>query len=236
MLIIFTRAIIVYVFLLIVMRLMGKKQLGELQPFEFAITLIVAEIACIPMGDSTVPIVFGLVPIFTLFVLHLIVGKISKHSIKMRRIINGKPIIVIDFEGINYKAISKLDMTLNDLFESLRAAGYFNPSEVQYAIVETNGDLTVLPKSESAPATLGDLNIETEQKTIPFMIICEGKLLEQNLQASGLKKELIYDILDNFKLKEKEILLLLIQGGKDIYLQPINEPCIVTTVDEVTNE
>lgn len=95
MLIIFTRAIIIYIFLLIAMRLMGKKQLGELQPFEFAITLIAAEIACIPMSDTTVPVIYGLVPIFTLFVLHLVVTKLVKHSIKLRRIINGKPIIEI---------------------------------------------------------------------------------------------------------------------------------------------
>lgn len=236
MLIIFTRAIIIYVFLLIAMRLMGKKQLGELQPFEFAITLIVAEIACIPMSDSTVPIVYGLVPIFTLFVLHLLVTKVVKHSIKLRRIINGKPVIVIDAEGINFKAINMLDMTVNDLFESLRASGCFTPADVRYAIVETNGDLTVMLKSEATPVTNGDLGLEIEQKCVPFMIICEGKLMEQNLQASGLDKSLIEKILNRYMLKQKDILLLSIQGGEDIYLQAANKPCIITTVEEIESD
>lgn len=236
MLIIFTRAIIIYVFLLIAMRLMGKKQLGELQPFEFAITLIVAEIACIPMSDSTVPIVYGLVPIFTLFVLHLIVTKLVKHSIKLRRIINGKPVIVIDSEGINFKAIKMLDMTVNDLFESLRASGCFTPADVRYAIVETNGDLTVMLKSEATPVTNGDLGLNIDQKSVPFMIICEGKLLEQNLQASGLDKSLIDSILDRYMVKQKDILLLSVQGGQDIYLQAKHKPCIITTVEDIESD
>lgn len=233
MLIIFTRAIIVYVFLLLVMRLMGKKQLGELQPFEFAITLISAEIACIPMSDSTVPMVYGLVPIFTLFVLHLALTKTLKHSIKLRRVINGKPIIVIDGDGINYKAISKLDMTINDLMESLRGAGYFSPAEVQYAIIETNGDLSVLPKSDNTPVTLGDMNISIEQKTVPFMLVCEGKILSQNLQTSGLSNDLIQAVMIKYKLKQRQILLLLAQNGKELYIQPIGAAAIKTTVNEV---
>ena len=92
MLIVFTRAILIYIFLLITMRLMGKKQLGELQPFEFAVTLIAADLACIPMSDTSVPILYGLVPILTLFVIHLVLTKIMKHSIRLRRVINGKPI------------------------------------------------------------------------------------------------------------------------------------------------
>lgn len=235
MLIIFTRAIIIYVFLLIAMRLMGKKQLGELQPFEFAVTLIAAELACIPMSDTTVPIIYGLVPIFTLFVLHLIVTKLVKHSIKLRRVINGKPIIVIDSEGINYKSISKLDMTVNDLMESLRGEGYFTPSDVQYAIVETNGDLSVLPKSDTAPATLGDLNISIEQKSIPYMLICEGKLLINNLQSSGIKQKVVDNILNKYKLKQKDVLLLSIQNGEYIFLQPKLKPYIKAKVSEVFN-
>ncbi len=160
MLIVFTRAIIIYVFLLIVMRLMGKKQLGELQPFEFAITLIVADLACIPMGDTSMPITYGLVPIFTLFVIHLLVTKLTKHSIKLRKLINGKPIIVINGDGIDYEMMKSLDMTVNDLMEALRSNGFFSPDEVEFAIVETNGDLSVLPKTENIPLTRGDRVLE----------------------------------------------------------------------------
>ena len=236
MLIVFTRVIIIYIFLLIAMRLMGKKQLGELQPFEFAVTLIVAELACIPMSDTTVPITYGLVPIFTLFVMHLVFSKIIKHSIKLRRVINGKPIVVIDNNGINYKTLKVLDMTINDLLESLRGQGYFSPSSIKYAVIETNGDLTVLPKAENTPLTPKDMNIEVEQNTIPYMIICEGRLMSHNMQLSGIENSLVDKILEKYDLEQKEVLLLTIMDGKDIYLQAKNKPCITTTVSEVEND
>lgn len=235
MLIVFTRAIIVYIFLLCAMRLMGKKQLGELQPFEFAVTLISAELACIPMSDTTVPILYGLIPIFTLFILHLLITKIIKHSIKLRRFINGKPIVVIDSSGINYDTITKLDMTINDLMESLRGAGYFSPSEVQYAIVETNGDLTVIPKAENAPLTAKDLNLQTKQQYIPYMLICEGKVLSQNLQLSGVQTDFVNKLLKKYNLKQKSILLATVDGNDEVFIQPIKKPAICTNVKEIIN-
>ncbi len=236
MLIVFTRAIIIYFCLLFAMRLMGKKQLGELQPFEFAVTLVAAELACIPMSDTTVPVFYGLIPIFTLFVIHLILTKIIKHSIKFRRIINGKPIIVIDSQGINYDAINKLDMTINDLLESLRGAGYFSPSEVQFAIVETNGDLTVVPKAENAPLTPSDMGITTDPKSIPYMLICEGKILSQNVQLSGVSKDFITKLLKKFDLKQKNVLMASVDNNQNVFLQPIKKPAINTNVEEVVNE
>lgn len=236
MLIVFTRAIIVYFCLLIAMRLMGKKQLGELQPFEFAVTLISAELACIPMSDTTVPITYGLVPIFTLFIIHLLLTKIMKHSIKIRKVINGKPIIVIDSDGINFDTIAKLDMTVNDLMESLRGVGYFSPSEVKFAIIETNGDLTVIPKAENAPLTPKDMRIATKDKSIPIMLICEGKLIEKNFPIAGVKQDFVNQMLNKYKLKQKNVLLATINSNQEIFLQPIRQSAINTTVKEVAND
>lgn len=215
---------------------MGKKQLGELQPFEFAVTLVAAELACIPMSDTTVPIFFGLIPIFTLFVIHLLLTKVIKHSIKLRRVINGKPIIVIDSCGINYKAINKLDMTINDLLESLRGTGYFSPSEVQFAIVETNGDLTVIPKAENAPLTPQDIGVQTKTKCIPYMLICEGKILSQNVQLSGVRSDFIARLLDKYKLKQKDVLMASVDNNHTVFLQPINKSAVVTSLEEVFDE
>ena len=236
MLIVFTRAIIIYFCLLFAMRLMGKKQLGELQPFEFAVTLVAAELACIPMSDTTVPVFYGLIPIFTLFVIHLILTKIIKHSIKFRRVINGKPIIVIDSQGINYDAISKLDMTINDLLESLRGAGYFSPCEVQFAIVETNGDLTVVPKAENAPLTPSDMGITTDPKSIPYMLICEGKILSQNVQLSGVSKDFITKLLKKFDLNQKNVLMASVDNNQNVFLQQIYKPALNTNVVFVVYE
>lgn len=233
MLIVFLRAIIIYICLVIAMRLMGKKQLGELQPFEFTVTLIAAELACIPMSDTTTPIAYGVVPIFTLFIIHLIFAKVQKHSIHARKILNGKPIIVIDQNGINAKALDQLDMTVNDLMQSLRGSGYFTPSEVMYAIVETNGNISIMPKAANAPVTAGDMSLNTEQKNIPYMIICEGKLLSNNIQLSGIEANLVDKILKKYKLKQKNILLLTVCNNQDIFLQPKDSPAVVTTVEEV---
>ena len=133
MLIVFVRATVIYLFLLVAMRLMGKKQLGELQPFEFAISLIMAELACIPMSDTTVPVVYGLIPIFTLFIVQFFLTKIIKHSVKARRLINGKPVIVINPNGIDFEAINMLDLTVNDLLEAIRCKNYLSPNEIEYA-------------------------------------------------------------------------------------------------------
>ncbi len=242
MLIVFTRAIIIYVFLLIVMRLMGKKQLGELQPFEFAITLIVADLACIPMGDTSMPITYGLVPIFTLFVIHLLVTKLTKHSIKLRKLINGKPIIVINGDGIDYEMMKSLDMTVNDLMEALRSNGFFSPDEVEFAIVETNGDLSVLPKTENIPLTRGDIESlksgetsdDNTDSTIPYMLIAEGKRMGENIEKCGIDENVITDILNKYSLKQKDVLILTVRNNETIFLQPKSQKAISTSVSEVT--
>lgn len=216
------------------MRLMGKKQLGELQPFEFAITLIVAELACIPMADIQVPVLYGLVPIFALFVVELVFTKTVKHSIKMRKLINGKPVIVITPDGIDYKAISNLDMTIHDLMEALRCKNYFSPKQINYAICETNGELTVIPKANDRCPTLADLNLQKQEEDIPYSIICEGKILSDNMEKTNLTNEELRLLLQYYKLKTKDVLLLLVNGD-NFYLQPISGKCIQNKFSEVVN-
>ena len=221
MLIVFTRSILIYLFLLIVMRLMGKKQLGELQPFEFTITLIAAELACIPMSDTQVPILYGLVPIFTLFVVEFLLTKIVKHSIKMRKLINGKPVIVITPDGIDFEAINKLDMTVHDIMESIRAKDYTSPEEIEWAIIETNGDMSVVPKTASKAVTVGDMALEgVEQTQLPYSVICEGKRMGSNIKKCNLDEDKVQSLIDKLGYKQEEILLLLVTGGDSFYLQP----------------
>lgn len=233
MLIVFTRAIIIYVFLLISMRLMGKKQLGELQPFEFATTLIAAELACIPMSDTQVPVVYGLVPIFTLFVLEFIVTKLVKHSIKLRRLINGKPVIIITPDGIDYNALNRLDMTINDIFEAIRSKDYISPSQIQYAIIETNGDISVIPKASDKNVTLSDMQIQQEEDTIPYSLICEGKLMKENMNSMPFDEKKLTEIIDNHNLKLKEVLLLSINTKGEYYLQGKKSKAVTGIIEEI---
>ena len=116
----FLRCIILYMLLLVVMRLMGKRQIGELQPFEFAITLVVADLACLPMQDNTIPILYGVVPMFTMLLLHLIITKLCVKSVRFRRLVNGKPSVIINEGKIDIKTMDKLNMNTNDLLEALR--------------------------------------------------------------------------------------------------------------------
>lgn len=226
MLTVFTRAIIIYVFLLIAMRLMGKKQLGELQPFEFAITLIVAELACIPMSDTQVPVLYGLVPIFTLFIIEFIFTKAVKHSLKIRNLVNGKPVIVINPQGIDYKAISRLDMTISDLMEALRGNGCFSPADVQYAIAETNGDISIVKKREAD---------ENPREKLPYTLICEGKTMSENIKKADMSQSAIDALLKRNKLKPKDVLLLTAENGGDYFLQPIKSACTTGSAKELEN-
>lgn len=220
MLVVFVRAIILYIILLVIMRLMGKRQLSELQPFEFVITLIIAELAAIPMSEIQIPIMFGIIPLFTLFVLHLFITKIASKSIKFNKYLNGKPIIVITPQGIDKRVLDQLDMNVTDLLHALRASGYFYPSEVAYAILETNGKLSVLPKAEAAPLTAKTTGDQVPPAQLPYPIICDGVLEYQNMEVIGIEENKVNDLLNQNKLKINEVLLLTIDRDKEVFLQP----------------
>jgi len=220
MLTVFIRSIITYIFLLFIMRLMGKRQLSELQPFEFVITLIVAELACIPMSDTSIPLAYGIIPMFTLFILHISITKLASKNHKFNRFLNGVPVVVISPKGIDHRLLDKLDMNITDLLHALRAAGYFYPGEVAYAIMETNGTLSVLPKSGFAPATPNDLKLNVDSSEIPYPIICEGNLFSENLTMTGVSQEAVNTLLDKHSLKPEDVLLLTVDKQKNAYLQP----------------
>ena len=150
MLNLFIRSLVLYFVLLVAMRLMGKRQLGELQPFELAITLVASDLVCIPMADASIPILYGVIPVFSLFLVHILITKLATKSIKFRKFLNGKPIIIIEKGNILSDVMKELNLNIDDIMEALRGAGYFNPSEVEYAILETNGNLSVMPKSENS--------------------------------------------------------------------------------------
>lgn len=230
MLIVFVRAILIYVFLLVAMRLMGKKQLGELQPFEFAVTLIMAELACIPMSDTTVPVIYGLVPIFTLFIVQFALTKLIKHSLKARRLINGKPVIVINPCGIDYRAISMLDLTVNDLLEALREKNYLSPEELEYAIFETNGDVSVIPKAR--PLTTEDMHLNAPPAQLPYAVICEGKKMSDNIRKGKIDYASVEKVLKAHDLKQKNVLLMTVTGGENFYLQPKSGRYITGRLEE----
>lgn len=202
------------------MRLMGKRQLGELQPFELAITLVASELVCIPMADATIPIIYGIIPVFSLFLVHIIITKLATKSVRFRKFLNGKPVIIIRDGNILPDVMKELNMNVDDIMEALRGSGYFNPSEVEYAILETNGSLTVLPKSQSKPLSAADVGLTLPKAEIPVTVIMEGEFLGDNLsKLEGVTKERMLALLNRLKLDQKQVLVLLV-AGQDVFLQP----------------
>lgn len=219
------RAIIIYLIVLIVLRLMGKRQIGDMQPCELVITLIIADLACIPMSETTIPLLYGVTPLLTLAVLHFIMTVLSRKSLFLRKLINGKPVIVIDKDGINYKALKALNMTLNDLTEALRVANCFSFDDVAFAILETNGNLSVLLKSKSSPATNENLKIKIQESTLQVILINDGKISKENLEHLNITESFIENILNKEKVKTvKDVLIMCINGYGEIYFQTKNSP------------
>ena len=224
MLTIVFRAVIIYLVVLFLYRLMGKRQLGEMQPFELVLTLIIADLATIPMAEVSVPVLHGIVPLFTLVVLHYVLTMLSKLSNKFSNFLSGKPVIVINPEGIDYKALKNLDISVDDVFEAIRGCGYFKIEQVQYAIMETNGKMSVLPKSQFAPATVQDLKLKAEKSTIPINIISEGKINKDNLKLSKLDEMQVQELLKKAGAKKvKDVLVMTVDKNGAVYVQKFGQ-------------
>ena len=219
MLITFIRAIILYIIVLIVMRFMGKREIGQLQPFELAISIMIADLASIPMTETGIPISRGIIPIFGLLFSHLIISFINLKSIKAREIICGKPRILIYRGKIDEKALIKERFTINELEEQLRDKDVFNIGDVEYAILETSGQLTVIQKPNKRTTTPEDFGIMPEYEGIPYDLVLDGKIMYKNLEAIGkndiwLKKEVA-----KFNMKPEEALVVTLNGRGEIYCQ-----------------
>ena len=214
------RAVIIYIFILIVIRLMGKRQIGEMQPFELVITLIIADLACVPMAEISVPLGHGLIPIFTLLVVHFLICVISRKVMWARYLVSGRSVIVMDNDGINYNELKKLNMTLDDLIEALRGCNIFNLEDVSYAIIETNGKMSCITKSNVSPATKDDLKIKSEPAELPINIIMDGKIMKENIAVLDIKYENIKKILKSHKINAvKLVLIMTMDSNGNVFLQ-----------------
>ena len=221
------RCIIIYLIVLIVFRLMGKRQLGELQPFEFVITLIVADLATLPMADTAIPLIHGIVPLITLLLIHFGLSILIRKSIFFRKVISGKPVIIISPNGIDYENLKKLNLNLNDVQESLRNLNYYNFDDIEYAIVETNGKITAIPKVATTPVTVEDLKLEKPENRLIVMLICDGKIIKENLALAKVDENfLISQIKRIGENNIKNILVFTLDNDGNMYIQPKNKPYI----------
>ena len=222
MALIFIRTICIFIAVFIVMRLMGKRQIGEMQPYELVITLLIAEIACIPMEDNSIPLLYGFIAILTIYFLHQIVCLIDLNVRSTKAVLSGSPSVVMNKNGIDDAELKKNNLDVSDLIESLRAEGYFSLDCILYALYESGGIFSALPKP----------NYESLQTSLPVTIIDEGKFDEKNLLLTGRDEGYYLDILRGQGCDElKKVLVLTVDGNGKAYLQIKGQPYVVLQLD-----
>ncbi|MCI8487182.1 MAG: DUF421 domain-containing protein [Clostridia bacterium] len=223
MLVVFIKSLITFFLVLIVVRLMGKRQLGEMQPFELVITFIIAEVACIPMNDPYIPFYYGIVPIITLGVLHLVLSVLARKSILARKIISGRSVIAIDKNGINYENLKKMNVNVNDLIEAVRSSGYMDFADIEYAIFETNGKVCVVEK-ECDPT-------QPKPAYLPLSLLVDGKFDKENLELAGASEQKIIEVfLKNGIKNPKDVLYTDVRQDGTLYVSPKYKKCFTQKI------
>jgi uncharacterized membrane protein YcaP (DUF421 family) len=198
--IVFFRTLILFSLVVVVLRIMGKRQIGELQPFELVVAIMISELAAVPMADIEIPLLDGIIPILTLLFAQVFLAYLSLISNKARTIICGRPSILIEKGTIIESELRRLRININDLLEQLRVKNYANIRDVDYAILETNGQMSIIPKGASQTINRKDLGLSASDPGLPLTIIIDGMVVKHNLQLLKLtEKELLE------KLKEQGV-------------------------------
>lgn len=208
------RTLIIFLTLVVIMRLMGKRQIGEMQPFEFIVTLIIADLACIPMTDVSIPLIYGIVAILGLFILHQVFSLLEQSGKVFKLVISGKPSLVLNKDGVDITELHKNNMNVSDLIESMRAKGYFSLDDLDYAIFESNGKLSTMEKTkrDSTPSSL------------PILLISEGKISKGNTYMLGETDDGIKEYLRENGLSLKDVEVMTIDGDGRVYIKLKKKP------------
>ncbi len=202
------RTFILYIVVTFAIRLMGKRQIGDMQPNELVITLLISEIAAIPLQDMNQPILTGIVAIFVLIILEIVVSILAMKCFTIRKLINGKSVVIIKNGIIDQNAMKSVRMTVLDLIELLRCQDVFDISEVAFAVLEVNGDLSVLLRSEIQPVKPKDLNLRLDSATLPLPVISDGRVVFESLNALNISKRELTTMLNEANLKPQDIFLM----------------------------
>lgn len=220
MFLIFFKTVIIYFVIVLVMRLMGKKQAGQLQPYELVITLMIAEVASMPMDSPGTPISYGLVPALTLLLLYFLFTIFTLKSPRLRLLLCGSPNILIHNGKILYHELRRSNYSLSDLVEQLRISGNTSIPEIHYAILETNGQLSVLPYAAHCPVTPEDLSLKTRSESPCISLVMDGELNLQGIRQQKLSPSAVERILCRLgQPKIADVLLFTLSDSGDIFLQ-----------------
>ncbi len=215
----FLKTIIIYLLVLIAVRLMGKRELGQLQPFELVVIIIIADVASVPMQDVGTPLLQGIIPILALLVGEIAVSYLNIKFTFFNKLISGRSTVLIDQGRILEKSLKKQRYTIEGLMQELRIAGYPDISDIEYAILETSGQLSIIPKTEKNNVTIGDLKIKQDKVGYPRVIIREGTIYENNLKDLNLDRKWLDKNLEDRKTKLSDVFVLVVDESNKIYFQ-----------------
>ena len=219
MVIAFLRTIILYAFIIIGIRLMGKRQVGELEPSELVLALLIADLAAVPMQDFGIPLLTGLIPILTLLCLTIALSVLTMRSVRFRAVLCGRPSVIVENGKLRQSEMKKNRFTLDELMEELRMQGITDLSTVKYAILETNGQLSVLPYAAQQPVTAQQMGLTPQEPGLPMVIINDGRLITRSLHSRGLNEEWLEKQLRQHHVKRtQDVFLLTVDEENRVYL------------------
>ncbi len=207
------RTIFLYLVLIFAVRLMGKRQIGEMEPAEFVVTMLIANLASIPMQDGAIPLYSGLVPILTVLGTELVVSGLIFASVRLRRVFCGKPVILINNGKLDQASLRRTRITLDELSGHLREKNVLDIQAVQYAILETNGTLSVFPYPKYRPASAKDAGIHPKNQFLPVTVIEDGYLSQENLRLAGKDEVWLSGVLNSHCTQVRDTLLLTVDGA-----------------------
>ena len=224
MVIAFLRTIILYLLIIAGIRLMGKRQIGELEPSELVFALIIADLAAVPMQDLGIPLLSGVVPILTLLALTMVLSVLNMKSLRLRALLCGRPSVVVENGRVMERELRRNRVTLDELMEELRLKGVTDLNTVRYAILETNGQLSVLLQAAEQPPTARQMGRTVEEPGLPLPIINDGRVVEHNLQLRGLSREwLRWQMAEHSVSRAEDVFLLSVDELGRVYFAPREE-------------
>lgn len=218
------RTIVIYLVVLVVVRLMGKREIGQLSPFDFVVAIIIAELAAIPMESRSIPLWQGLVPLFTLGVLEVALSFAALYSPKVRKILDGSPQVVIKNGKILKQEMRRARYNLDDLMSQLREKGFVNVSDVEFGVLETSGRLSVIPRSQKRPVTPEDLGLCTGYEGLPTVLVMDGAVLQRELHEVGLDEGWLKEKLSRAGLNPDKVFLACLDTEGKLFISEDNSP------------
>ena len=217
MLISFIRTLILYSVLILVIRLMGKRQIGEMDPMEFVVTMLLANLAAVPMQETGIPLLAGLIPILVVLSMELLLSVLVYRSVGARKLLCGKPVILIEKGKLLEQNMKKTRITPDELTEFLRIEGIVDIASVKYAILETNGEMSVLPYAKYKPANAKAAGVQVDDVQLPVTVISDGRILAENLPLLGKTRMWVDEVLRNYNCAAKDVYLLSCDPGGKLY-------------------